>query len=289
MGGAKDIVSGIRRWAARRSPAESGPVIGLALGGGFARGIAHLGILKVLEENQVPIAMIAGVSAGALVASAYASGTDVGSIATIAKAMKFKDIARWTFSRLGLAGSDRMATFIARLLKVYRFEEMRIPLAVLATDLNTGGPVVFRDYGDVVLPLRASCSYPGLFQPVRYRDHHLVDGAMAMEVPAPSLRRMGATHVISVCLPVNGDGFDPHNMLQVVNRCFQIMQTRTERDWRRFSNVVIEPDVTGMNWDGFENAQRLIERGEKAARAALPRILSWFGRGAKPAVHEEVA
>jgi NTE family protein len=203
--------------------------------------------------------------------------------------MKFKDVARWTISRLGLAGSDPMAGFVARLLKVHRFEEMQIPLAVLATDLNTGGPVVFREFGDVVLPIRASCSFPGLFQPVRYRNHHLVDGAISLEVPAPSLRNMGATHVISVCLPVNGDGFDPRNMLEVVNRCFQIMQTRTERDWRRFSNVVIEPDVTGVNWDGFENAQKLIERGEKAARAALPRILSWLGRAVKHAPGKEAA
>jgi NTE family protein len=219
LGGAKDIISGFRRWA-RRSPTESGPVIGLALGGGFARGIAHLGILRVLEENEVPVAMIAGVSAGALVASAYASGTTVDEIAVIAKAMRFKDIARRTFSRLGLAGSDRMADFIARLLKVYRFEEMRIPLAVLATDLSSGRPVVFREHGSVVLPIRASCSYPGLFQPVRYRHHYLVDGAMTCEVPAPALRKMGATHIVSVCLPVNGDGYDPSNMLQVVNRCF---------------------------------------------------------------------
>ncbi|MGE5568815.1 MAG: patatin-like phospholipase family protein [Rhodospirillales bacterium] len=282
MGRAQGIFSRIRRWA-RQSPSGSGPVIGLALGGGFARGIAHLGILKVLEENEVPVAMIAGVSAGALVASAYASGVAVDRIAAMAKEMKFKDIGRWTISRLGLAGSDRMVDFIARLLKVYRFEEMRIPLAVLATDLNTGRPIVFRDYGDVVLPIRASCSYPGLFQPVRYRGHYLVDGAMTMEVPASSLRRMGATHVIAVSLPVNGDGFDPRNMLQVVNRCFQIMQTRTEREWRRFANVVIEPDVSGIKWDGFENAQKLIERGEKAARAALPRILSWLGRTAPAA------
>jgi NTE family protein len=184
-----------------------------------------------------------------------------------------------------------MADFIARLLKVYRFEQMRMPLAVLATDLNTGWPLVFRDHGDVVLPIRASCSYPGLFQPVRHRGHYLVDVAMTCEVPAPALRKMGATHIISVCLPVNGDGFDPTNMLQVVNRCFQIMQTRTERDWRRFSNAVIEPDVTGMTWDGFDNAQKLIERGEKAARAALPRILSWFGRKPEiqPAPGQEAA
>jgi NTE family protein len=106
---------------------------------------------------------------------------------------------------------------------------------------------------------------------------------MTMEVPAPALRGMGATHVISVCLPVNGDGFDPRNMFQVINRCFQILQTRTERDWRRVSNVVIEPNVDGMAWDCFEGAERLMEAGAKAARAALPRILSWLGGATKKA------
>jgi NTE family protein len=253
----------------------------VALGGGFARGIAHLGVLKVLERHNIPIHMIAGVSAGAIVAAAYASGRSVHEIAGAGRAMRFKDIAGWRLSLLGLAGSGPMAEFLARLLKVHRFEEMRMPLAVVATDLNAGKPVVFRDKGDVKLPIRASCSYPGLFQPVRSGERYLVDGAMTMEVPSPVLRVMGATHIIGVCLPVNGDGFDPRNMFQVINRCFQIMQTRTEREWRRASNVVLEPNVCGMSWDCFDSAERLIESGEKAAQAVLPRILSWIEKPAE--------
>jgi NTE family protein len=274
----RDWVEGIRRWA-RASGQASGPAIGLALGGGFARGIAHLGVLRVFEQHRIPIARIAGVSAGAIAAAAYASGASVEEIAEAARAMKFKDVARWRFSLLGLAGSERMAEFLKRLLKVYRFEDMRIPLAVVATGLKTGQPLVFRDRGDVLLPIRASCSYPGLFRPVHWQGQHLVDGAMTMEVPATAVRALGATHVVSVLLPMNG-GFDPQNMFQVVNRCFQIMQRRNEREWRRASNAVIEPNVDGMSWDGFDSAERLIERGEKAALAALPRILSWMERPA---------
>lgn len=274
----RNWVEGIRRWA-RESGRPSEPAIGLALGGGFARGIAHLGVLRVFEQHRIPVGRIAGVSAGAIVAAAYASGATVEEIADAARAMRFKDVARWGLSLLGLAGSERMAEFLQRLLKVYRFEEMRIPLAVVATDLRTGRPVVFRDRGDVLLPIRASCSYPGLFRPVRCDGQQLVDGAMTMEVPAAAVRELGASHIVSVVLPMNGE-FDPQNMLQVVNRCFQIMQRRSESEWRRASNVVIEPDVTGMNWDGFESAERLIERGEKAALAALPRILSWLERPA---------
>jgi NTE family protein len=276
MGMSSGWVSGLRRWA-RSGAGRTGPVVGVALGGGFARGIAHLGVLRVLEKNNVPIHVIAGVSAGAMVAAAYASGRTIEEIAGAARAMRFSDVARWSLNPLGLAGSDRMSEFLARLLKVYRFEQMRLPLAVVATDLASGQPITFRDRGDVVLPIRASCSYPGLFQPVRYGEQYLVDGAMSMEVPAPALRRMGATHVIGVCLPaMGGTGFDPRNMFQVINRCFQIVQARADRHWRLASTLVIEPNVQGMAWDCFDSADRLIESGQRAAEAALPRLLPWL-------------
>lgn len=264
----------VRRWAGFTN-GKTEPVIGVALGGGFARGIAHLGVLRVLERNNVPIRVLAGVSSGAIVASAYASGVAIPQIARAARSMRFTDVAQWKLNPLGLVESGKMEAFLRRLLLVHRFEDMRIPLAVVASDLTTGKPVIFRESGDVFLPIRASCSYPGLFQPVRHRDHFLIDGAMTMEVPAEAVRQIGATHVISVALPAGG-GFDPRNLLQVINRSFQIMQERTERDWRRHSSLVIQPEVRGMSWDGFENAEKLIEAGERAARAALPRILSWL-------------
>lgn len=255
------------------------PKIGLALGGGFARGVAHVGILKALERENIPIHCITGVSAGAIVAAAYASGTEPDEIGKVGCAMRFTDVARWSICRLGLAGSERMERFLHRLLKKFTFEEMEIPLGVLATDLGTGAPVLFRDTGDVVLPIRASCSYPGLFQPIRYQDRLLVDGAMSMEVPALLARKLGATHVISVYLPMQGADVEPHNMLQVVNRCFQILQSRTEESWRHDSDAVIVPEVTRVQWDGFENGLKMVEAGEKAAMAVMPRIKQWLGGG----------
>jgi NTE family protein len=156
---------------------------------------------------------------------------------------------------------------------------MRIPLAVIASDLTAGVPAVFRDRGDVVMPIRASCSYPGLFQPVRYMDHCLVDGMVTMDVPAAPVRRMGATHVISVALPSPVETLDPRNMLSVVTRCFQILTTRSEAQWRRHSNVVIVPDVKEIAWDSFESAHQLIEAGERAAMAVLPQITRWLSAG----------
>jgi len=252
------------------------PKIGLALGGGFARGVAHVGILKVLEREQIPLHCIAGVSAGSIVAAAYASGTDIAEIARIGCAMRFNDVARWTLCRLGLVESERMAAFLKGLLKKFAFEEMKIPLGILATDLGAGEPVSFRDTGDVILPIRASCSYPGLFQPIRHHGRLLVDGAMCMEVPAQLAKKMGATHVISVCLPMQGPAVVPSNMLQVVNRCFQILQSRAEESWRRHSDIIVTPDVTGVAWDGFRSGVEMIEAGERAAEAALPQIRKWL-------------
>ena len=271
-----------RRWVTSKPAASvapdshAPPKIGLALGGGFARGVAHVGILKVLEREHIPIHCITGVSAGSMVAAAYASGTEVDEIAKIGCGMRFNDVARWTLCRLGLVGSERMAAFLKRLLKTFSFEEMKIPLGILATDLGTGEPVSFRDSGDVILPIRASCSYPGLFQPIRHQDRLLVDGAMCMEVPAQLARKMGATHVISACLPMQGPAVVPSNMLQVVNRCFQILQSRTEESWRRHSDVIISPDVTGVAWDGFKSGADMIEAGERATEAILPQVRKWL-------------
>jgi NTE family protein len=177
---------------------------------------------------------------------------------------------------MGFVASERMQHFLERLLKRYRFEEMQMPLGVVATDLSTGEPVEFRNSGDVFLPIRASCSYPGLFQPVRSDGRLLVDGAISMEIPALLARQLGATHVISVHLAASDAGPIPSNVFQVVNRCFQILQTGTEAVWRQHSDLVITPDVSGAGWDGFECGPEMIKAGEAAAEAALPAIHRWL-------------
>ncbi len=263
----------------RRYVAPEQPRIGLALGGGFARGVAHAGVLEVFEKNNIPIHCITGVSAGSIVAAAYASGATPAEIARAGCAMRFGDVARWSLCRMGFVVSERMKRFLERLLKNYRFEEMRIPLGIIATDLATGQAVSFRDSGDVFLPVRASCSYPGLFQPVRHQGRLLVDGAMSMEIPALLARQLGATRVISVHLPAHGSAAAaaPRNVFEVVNRCFQIMQNRTEDSWRRDSDLVIQPNVRGINWNGFECGPDMVRAGAAAATAVVPLVQSWFG------------
>jgi NTE family protein len=252
--------------------------IGLALGGGFARGIAHVGILKVLEREKIPLHCICGVSAGAIVAAAFASGRTAEEIGTVGATMRFGDVARWTVSRLGLMGSQRMTTFLEHLLKKMQFEDMQIPLGVVATDIRSGKPYAFRDHGAVAPAIRASCSYPGLFQPFEVNGRTFVDGAMTVEVPSALAHMMGATHVIAACIPNQDETFEPQNMFQVVSRCFQIMMAHSEESWRRYSDIVLTPDVGRIPWDGFENAKRMIEAGEMAAEAALPQIRAWLGQ-----------
>jgi NTE family protein len=267
---------------------SGGPRIGLALGGGFARGIAHIGVLRALEKNNIPIHAVAGVSSGAIVAAAMASGSSADEIQQIALSMKFRDIARWTVNLLGLAGNDRMITFLGRLLKTNRFEDMQIPLAIIATDLAKGQPVTFHGKGDVVVPIRASCAYPGLFLPLRYQGRMLVDGFVSMEVPAAPLLQMGADRVISVVIPNQEGSGDCGNMFSVVSRCFQLMSARTENSWRRYSNIVISPPVADMSWDSFASANQLIELGEQSAMAAMPQIKKWLAQPA-PATMQSVA
>jgi NTE family protein len=136
--------------------------------------------------------------------------------------------------------------------------------------------VVFRKFGEVSGPVRASCSYPGLFKPVELGGRLLVDGMVAMEVPAKPLYEMGATHVVSVYLPADEERVDPLSLVAVVNRCFQLMSSRMEAEWRRYSDAVIVPHVADVGWDSFDNVRHTIAAGEAAAEAVLPQIEKWL-------------
>jgi len=250
--------------------------IGVALGGGFARGIAHVGVLKVLEEADIPVSFVGGTSVGALIGAAYCSGVSTEELEHIATRVRFKHFARWTLSRYGFASNLRMIGFLNSILRVKTFEELRIPLAVTATDFSTGEGVVFHS-GPLVDPVRASCAYPGMFLPVEIRGRQLIDGMLAYAVPAVPLREMGASHVLAVHLKgkwTNGEG--PRNVFEVVGQCFAIAQEMNCGVWKQASDLVIEPDVNGFKYDAFEHSAALVRAGEAATRAALPEIRKWL-------------
>jgi NTE family protein len=279
----KGIIRSVQAFGRELSRLSAAPVstsntpgIGLALGGGFARGIAHVGVLKVLEEEKIPIEFVAGTSVGALIGAAYCSGLSTAELEEVANRVRFKTFARWTLSRHGFATNQRMIGFLNSILKVKSFEELRLPLAVAATDLSTGEGVVFHS-GPLVDPVRASCAYPGMFLPVNIRGRWLVDGMLAHAVPTRPLVEMGAKRVLAVHLKgrwTNGEA--PRHLFDVIGQCFAIAQEMSASHWKEAADLVIEPDVNGFEYDAFANTPELIKAGELATRKALPEIKRWL-------------
>jgi NTE family protein len=247
------------------------PKVGVALGGGFARGIAHIGVLRVLEQYEIPVDFIAGTSVGALIAAAYASGTSLDEMARQGTLTRFRDFGRWTLSRMGMASNERLEDFLHRFTEAKNFRQMRIPLAIVATDLLTGDSVHFTK-GEISPALRASCAYPGLFLPVEHDGHFLVDGFLTEQVPAPAVREMGAEVVISVHLEPGLLDTKPRNTIEVISRAFSIIQTVANQPWRGMTDVLIEPGVHHVLWDEFVKTPQLIAAGEEATHAAMPQI-----------------
>jgi NTE family protein len=253
------------------------PSIGLALGGGFARGIAHIGVLKVLEAENIPVDFVAGTSVGALIGAAYCSGVSPAELEQIASKVRFRDLARWTLSRYGFATNLRMISFLNKVLKVKTFEELQVPLAITATDFASGEGVVFRS-GPLADPVRASCAYPGVFLPVTVNGRLLVDGMLAHALPTQPLREMGAERVIAVSLKSNwaNGGEGPKHIFDVIGQCFAIAQNMNCVQARQCADLVVEPDVTGYRYDDFEHSADLVLLGERTTRAALPEIRKWL-------------
>ncbi len=246
--------------------------LGLALGGGFSRGFAHLGVLQVLEQNHIPVSYIAGTSVGSILGAAYASGAPIARILATCRTIRFRDIARWRVSRLGLASNHRLGDLIEQVFESRRFEDLRIPMAVVATDLANGEPVVFT-HGNLSEAIRASCAFPGLFEPVEIGTRCLADGGLVAPVPTRAARELGATHVVGVSVGV-GDGARgaPSNIFQVVCRAVNAAQKHQLEVWERYADLVLRPDVQSLAWDDFDRADEAIEAGAAAARRALPRI-----------------
>jgi NTE family protein len=253
------------------SRASRRPRVGLALGGGFARGIAHIGVLRVLQEHRIPIDYLAGTSVGALIGAGYASGSSLDEMERQATSTRFRDFAEWTLSWQGLASDRRLEAFLRRLTTVRYFEELLIPLAISTTDLVSGEAFYFTR-GEIGPALCASCAYPGLFHPVEKDGKVLVDGFLTAPVPVEGLRRMGAELVIGAHLGSISPLERPRNVVEVIARSFSIIERYAEYTWRYATDIVIEPKVQTFQWDDFEKTPELIEAGRVAALAALPKI-----------------
>ncbi len=246
------------------------PRVGLALAGGFARGIAHIGVLRVLREAGIPIDCVAGTSVGALIGAAYCAGASLELMEEEGRRTSFADFGRWTPSWLGLATNQRMEKYLERFTAVKTFEELQTPLAIATSDLNQGLTVYYSS-GPIAQPLRASCAYPALFVPIQYDGRTLADGFLTSPVPVEGALLLGADVVIAVYLDSGTEG-TPRTAVEVISRSFNIIQRHADIAWRQQADLIIEPDVHPYAWDDFSKTPELIHAGETAAMAMLPEI-----------------
>jgi NTE family protein len=267
----KNAKDKLRSLAGGEEPAPSGPRrVGLALAGGFARGIAHIGVLRALKNAGIPIDVVAGTSVGALIGACYCAGVPLDDMQHIATATTFHDFGRWTPSWLGLATNQRLERYLARFTSATTFEELTTPLAIAATDINAG-VTVYYTRGPIGPPLRGSCAYPGLFVPIQFENRTLVDGFLTSPVPVEGALLLGADLIIAVYLEA-GSLEHPRTAADVISRSFTIIQRHTDLAWRQQADVIIEPDVKPFVWDDFSHTNDLVAVGEAAAQAALPQI-----------------
>jgi NTE family protein len=248
------------------------PRVGLALAGGFARGIAHIGVLQVFQEAGIPIDCVAGTSVGALIGVGHCAGATPEAMQELGAATSFTDFGRWTPSWLGLATNQRLEKYLARLTPKSTFEELSVPMAISTTDINAGVTVYYSS-GPIAPALRASCAYPGLFVPIQYDGRTLVDGFLTSPVPVEGALLLGADVVIAVFLETGGVE-NPRTAVDVISRSFNIIQRHADITWRQQADVIIEPEVHGFGWDDFTRTPEMVAAGREAALKALPEIRS---------------
>jgi len=266
-------------WDAYKAlPQDSVQKVGLALGGGGARGLAHIGILKVFQEEQVPIHAIAGTSVGALIGGLYAAGVPTSQLETMARDIGWDALtnySRVSFLRLVVAqkllSTDRMESYLRRHIGDRRFDELKIPFSCVATDLQTGERVIFRE-GNVALAARASATIPGLFEPVMFRHRFLVDGGLVGNVPTDLARALGGQVIIAVDISSDFSKFDPKNVLSTVSQAILIQSALLSQAALKEADWVIRPAMEAISPIDLTRSEESMDAGTLAARRAIPSI-----------------
>jgi NTE family protein len=190
-------------------------------------------------------------------------------MASAARNTRWNSFARWTFPRLGFATNERMESLLVKILHCRSFEQLKLPLAIVAADVLSGETVIFRE-GDLITPLRASCSFPGLFVPIEYGGRLLIDGAVVASVPVSALPDMDL--IVGVHVQCHSHRQRPTNLFEIVGESFRITQDLNLSGWRDRCDLSIEPRLVDFRWDDFARAEELIAAGEIAAREALPAL-----------------
>lgn len=246
--------------------------LGLALGGGAARGLAHIGVLKVLEEEQIVVHFVAGTSAGSLIGSLYCAGLSWMQIKEVAEGIDWRDLVSPTWPSLGIVNPDKLEKTLNGLLRRRRFEDLPIPFRAVAVDITTGEEVVLSS-GSVATAVRASCSIPGIFEPTELGGRLLVDGGLVNDVPTDVVKTMGADVVIGVDL--NADRVTnrrPENVIEVFFRSLNILIHNSAQRARRVADIMVVPRLEGFAYHDLGRLDELIVEGERALREQIGKV-----------------
>ncbi|MBL0731014.1 patatin-like phospholipase family protein [Piscinibacter sp. HJYY11] len=244
------------------------PRIGLALGGGAARGFAHIGVIQVLEEHGIKVDYVTGTSAGSLVAALYASGRNGAALAAMADQMDESAFADWAFPGRGLIRGEALARYVRDNTGGRTIEQMVVPLGIVATDLDSGQPILFQR-GDAGTAVRASSSVPAVFTPVKIGTREYVDGGLVSPVPVRFVKQMGAELVIAVDISAIPDGAPTGDPMRMLLQTFAIMGKSINTFELREADIVLRPKLAGVSSADFSNRKRSIQAGRDAMTAAL--------------------
>jgi NTE family protein len=249
------------------------PRIGLALGGGAAKGFAHVGVIAVLEEAGLRPSYVVGTSAGSLVAALYASGKTSAELQKAALSIEEAAITDWMLPLVGrgMFRGDALGRYVNEAVAGRVIEDMRIPLGVVATDLGNGQAVLFQR-GDTGTAVRASSAVPAVFVPVRINGRDYVDGGLVAPVPVRFARQMGAEVVIAVDISTQPEGNSANDTLQILLQTFAIMGKSINQHELREADIVVRPSLMGLKSADFSARQRAIDAGRAAMLAALPAL-----------------
>ena len=254
-----------------------GKKVGLALGGGAARGLAHIGVLKVLEEEQIPIDVVAGTSAGSIIGSLYCSGYCWEEIRDLAHELNWGNLVSFSLPTRGLLNPDKLEKLLDRLVYEKQFSDLLLPFTAIAVDLLSGEEVHL-SRGSVSKAVRASCSIPGVFSPTTIEDRILIDGGILNSVPADVAANMGADFVIGVDL--NSDRMQRAELKNIVDVMFFTFQVLIKNNIQKGINradVLIAPDLEGFSYKNMKQLDELLSRGEKAALEKVEAIKTAIG------------
>jgi NTE family protein len=249
------------------------PRLGLALGGGAARGFAHVGVIQVLEEAGIKPDLVVGTSAGSLVGALYASGKNGAQLLTVAKTMEEAAFTDWTlpFVSRGMFRGEALARYVSEQLGGRKIQDLPMPLGIVATDLNSGEGVLFQR-GDAATAVRASSAVPAVFMPVKIGAREYVDGGLVSPVPVRYARQMGAEVVLAVDISADPEGNAASDSLQILLQTTAIMGKSINHFELRDANVVVRPRLNDVGSANFQARLRSIEAGRKAMLAMLPKL-----------------